>query len=151
MKSIDPNVQRYKELLKLKRRALDQMRKHKKSLARIRVDKKRINEEITKLRKSGFAFAGMSTMEASARVSGEIRDVKPEDIYPRDLERQFDKLERTSEVKYKKASADLDDDDSGPKASRPSDDDAVFIGPNSGVMDLGESDADDTEVEPDGE
>lgn len=152
MKNIDPNVQRFRELLKLKRRILDQMRKHRKAIAKGRVDKKRINEEITKLRKSGFAFVGMSTSEASARVSSEIRDVKPEDIYPKDLERQFDKLERETEVRYRKASADLDEDDGrGIKVPRIADDDGVFIGADAGVVDLGEGEVDEFEVEPDGE
>ena len=47
MKAIDPNQKRYRELLKLKRRLLDKMRKHRKALAKTRVDKKNINEEIT--------------------------------------------------------------------------------------------------------
>lgn len=154
MRETDPNVQRYRELLRLKRRLLTQMSKHRKSLARDRADKKRINEEITKLRKSGYAFSGMTAVAAQERVGDEIRAVKPEDIYPKDLERQFDKLERTTEVKYKKGLVDLDDlENDGPSHSVSSEDDSpsIFIGKNSGVIDLGEGEVDDTELEPDAE
>ena len=154
MKETDPNVARYKELLKIKRRLLDKMRKHRKTIARDRIEKKRVNEEITKLRKSGYAFAGMTVSAAQARVSDEIQATKPEDIYPKDLEKQFDKLERTTEVKYKKGLVNLDDiDDDVPTRSSPSDDDGgtVYLGKTAGVIDLGEGEVDDTELEPDGE
>lgn len=152
MKSTDPNVSRYRELLKLKRRLLDQMRKHRKSLAKSRAEKKRINEEITKLRKSGFAFAGMTTTAAQARVDEEIRSVRPEDIYPKDLERQFDKLERTTNVNYRKGMVDLDDaEDGSDVGKRSSDDDspAIFLGKDSVVIDFGDGETDDSELEPD--
>lgn len=144
MRETDPNIQRYKELLKLKRRLLDQMKKHRKALAKNRAEKKRINEEITRLRKSGYAFAGMSSDAARARVGDEIRSVKPEDIYPRDLEKQFDKLERTTVVKYRKGSVDLDDieDDGVGVRSKNDDGGSVYIGRDSGVIDLGDGDND---------
>jgi hypothetical protein len=151
MRNADPSAQRYKELLKMKRRLLTQMRKHRKSLAKARVDKKRVNEEITRLRKSGFAFAGLTPEQAQKRVSGEIRAVTPEDIYPKDLERKFDKLERKSEVMYKKGMVDTSDidDDSRAHAAAPGDQDddreiyAVTLDPQSGVIDLGDGEEDD--------
>jgi hypothetical protein len=154
MKTTDPNIQKYKDLLKQKRRLLDKMRKHRKSLARARVDKKRVNEEITRLRKSGFAFSGMTAVEAQERVSGEIRNVTPEDIYPKDLERRFDKLERTTEVKYRKDSvdiSDLDDDSQVPRPKTKDDDEGIYavtLEHEDGVVDLGENETDDYTTEP---
>ena len=148
MRHADPNVQKYRELSKQKRRILDKMKKYRKSLAKARVEKKNVNEEITRLRKSGFAFAGMTAVEAQAKVSGEIQAVEPGDIYPVDLERKFDKLERTTEVTYRKGSVDISDMGSGPAASRLSshDDDgvrSVVLDSESGVVDFGEGEEDE--------
>lgn len=156
MRDIDPNAQRYRELLKQKRRLLNQMRKHRKSLAKSRVDKKRINEEITKLRKSGFAFSGMTAIQAMNKVSSEIQAVSPEDIYPKDLEKKFDKLERTTEVKYKNGRVDISDlDEDGPATRvKDSDDDGVYavtLDPQNGVIDLGDGDEDTAEDGPENE
>ena len=151
MRDTDPNVQRYRELLKQKRRLLSQMKRHRKSLAKARIDKKRVNEEITRLRKSGFAFAGMTTLEAQARVSTEIQAVEPGDIYPKDLEKKFDKLERTTEVKYRKDSVDISDVNKkvNPSGHRHHDKDdeggySVILDEDCGVVDLSEQDGDDS-------
>lgn len=161
MKQIDPNAQRLRELLKQKRRILDTMRKHRKSLAKARVEKKRVNEEISKLRKSGYAFSGMSTGAAQARVADEIKAVTPADIYPKDLERRFDKLERTTKVTYKKGKVDVSDieEASVVPVRRGDEEDEVLataVGKNDGVIDLGEGEedpfaVDDLSEEPDAE
>lgn len=143
MNDINPNAQRFRELLKTKRRLLTRMRKHRKALAKDRVEKKRVNEEITRLRKSGFAFAGMTPSQAATRVSNEIQAVTPEDIYPKDLERKFDKLERTTAVVYKKGKVDVSDiEDSGPetKGKAKDDEDVVVALQDDGVLDLSETD-----------
>lgn len=144
MKEMNPNAQKFKELTRLKRRILDQMRRHRKSLAKARVDKKRVNEEISKLRKSGFAFAGLSPAQAQSRVADEIKAVTPSDIYPKDLERRFDKLERTTAVTYKKDKVDVSDieEASTAPARRNDDDDEIILDRGEGVVDLGEHDDD---------
>lgn len=154
MRPTDPNALRYRELLKLKRKVLNDMRKHRKALAKKRIDKKKINEEITRLRKSGFAFHGLTPAAAQRRVSDEIRGVTPEDIYPKDLERKFDKLERTTEVKYRKGTVDVSDVDDSPTAPRGGKDDdegvyaVTFDGDDNGVVDLSATDDDTSETGP---
>lgn len=147
MKESDHNIKEYKELAKQKRRILDQMKKHRKALAKARIQKKHINDAMSKLRRSGFAFGGLTTAEAKARVSSEIRSTKPEDIYPKDLEKKFDMLEQSSAVKYKKGTVNVEDIDAMPEsANRKShesdlDDGDTINGPSGlGVIDFGEED-----------
>lgn len=145
MKTNDANLQRCMELAKQKRRLLDTMKKHRKALAKARAEKKKINEEITKLRKSGYAFHGMTATEAMERVKNEIKSVKPLDIYPKDLEKKFDKLERDSEVKYKKGSVDIADidGDASEATGHDYDDSPNVIDSGLGVIDLSDSSDED--------
>ena len=142
MKSSDETLKQFRDLLRQKRRLLDKMKRHRKSLAKGRVEKKKLNEAISRMRRSGFAFAGLSTIEAKSRVETEIRAVTTQDIYLRDLEKKFDKLEQSSEVKYRGATVDIDDIDDAPTARVRSDDDegvyAVHVDPETGIVDFSE-------------
>jgi uncharacterized protein YoaH (UPF0181 family) len=112
--------ERIKELGKKKRKLLDYMKKQRKKYSKAAAEKKAVAEEIVKLQeqiaatkpKPSFVqvapkknvpvrprikknlFQGMSDGEAFAKVSSEIKSVSPDDVYPKDLEEEFDNLEK---------------------------------------------------------
>ena len=143
MRALDPAVKELRELFKQKRRLLDKMKKHRKSLAKLRVEKRRINSDISKLRKSNNIFGSMTAVAAMEKVTDEIKSVRPNDIYPRDLEKEFDKLEQKSAVKHRNRSVNLDDlEPHGPSPkSHPEEEDtidSIGVEDSLGVIDLSE-------------
>lgn len=119
----DPN-DRLKELLKRKRKLLVVIRKNKKSQVKARIEKRQINEEIRNIKGKANQFRNMTEEEARAEVTRRIDGVLPSEVYPRDLERQFDRLDKPTKKNYKvvdlgkiperpmNSSADFDDEDS---------------------------------------
>jgi hypothetical protein len=82
------------ELMKKKRKLVTTMKKSRKVLAKARAEKKRVNEEIMKLRKTADRISALPADQAQIEVAREIGRTTPCDIYPDDLEREFDKIER---------------------------------------------------------
>lgn len=82
------------DLMKKKRKLVTTMKKSRKVLARARAEKKRVSEEIKKLRKTVERINTMTPELAQAEVAKEIGKTRPSDIYPDDLEKEFDKIDR---------------------------------------------------------
>jgi hypothetical protein len=105
------------ELKKKKKKLMAAVRRKRKSLAKTQLEKKKVAAEEDMLRerlgpkrgmppksqsrrsrpKTQDKFAGVDPVVAQARVTKEIEAVEPEDIYPKDLEREFDKIDTPGE------------------------------------------------------
>ena len=90
-------IERLKELAKKKRKLLITMKRARRTLSRAKVEKKQVNEELNRVRRAVNVFEGMSPEAAALKVAFEIKATGPEHIYPNDLEKEFDKLDRKSE------------------------------------------------------
>lgn len=148
MKDKSELIARYKELTKLKRRLLEGMKKHRRYLAKAKATKKSVNDEMAQLRRSGNVFGTMTMSEVKEHVQNEIKAVKPEDIYPKDLEREFDRLERNSIVNMRKDPIDIDDNDDvqvKPSHAKFDDDEGavVSVDEDAGVLDMSSEDPSD--------
>jgi hypothetical protein len=86
--------ERVRELMKRKKKLLAKLRRSKKEQVKARIEKRKINEELRSLSGKKNLFAGMDADKAASAVKKSIDDVKPGDIYPKDLEREFDKIDR---------------------------------------------------------
>lgn len=86
--------ERLKELEKKKKRLIRTIARNKKSAAKARAAKKRVLSEIRSINGKYSAFNGMTDKQAEKVVKKDLDNVKPVDVYPTDLEREFDKLER---------------------------------------------------------
>lgn len=96
----DPS-ERLKELMKRKKKLLVTIRKNKKTQVKARIEKRKINEEIRTLKGKANQFRNMTPEEAQAEVRRRIDDVDPSEVYPKDLERQFDRLDKPTKKNYK--------------------------------------------------
>jgi len=122
MEPVTDLTERFKELAKRKRKLLITMKRARRTLARARVEKKKVNAELGRVRKAVNIFGGLSPEEAARRVSVEIKSTGPEHIYPNDLEKEFDRLDRKSERNESSTVVDapahaLEDDSVGDKDS----------------------------------
>ena len=124
------------------------MKKHRRYLAKAKATKKSVNDEMAQLRRSGNVFGTMTMSEVKEHVQNEIKAVKPEDIYPKDLEREFDRLERNSIVNMRKDPIDIDDNDDvqvKPSHAKFDDDEGavVSVDEDAGVLDMSSEDPSD--------
>lgn len=120
------NHERFKELMKRKKKLLAKIRRNKKEAVKARIEKAKINEELRLLKGKKNLFVGMSTEEAREKVRMNIEAVSPEQIYPKDLERQFDTLDKPKAEQHK--TLDLGKVAESPLAARPRDDDDSIVG-----------------------
>jgi len=105
--------ERLKELEKMKRVLLTRMSRHRKELAKCKVRKRAINEEIFRIKSNPGVFDGMTSQQAFSAVATAIRDTKPEDMYPKDLEKEFDKIEKSLRGPNDRVTEIDDTDDDG--------------------------------------
>lgn len=99
--STEEAAQRIRELMKKKRKLIATMKRGKKIQIKARIEKKKVNDELRSLKGKTNLFKHMTPEEAREEVRRRIEDVKPEHVYPKDLERQFDRLESPSSVEHK--------------------------------------------------
>lgn len=90
LESAEEKRKEFKELMAKKRKLLTKIKRTKKALVKARIEKRKINEELKKL----GPLAGLSVDDAKSKVAAEIEAVQPGQIYPQDLERQFDRIDR---------------------------------------------------------
>jgi hypothetical protein len=93
MDIIDTQGQRFRELLRLKRKLAATIRRSKKVQIRARMEKRKINEELKKIKGRSSVFADMPQKKAEKIVKKQIEAVHPDDLYPKDLEKHFDKFD----------------------------------------------------------
>ena len=147
MEPVTDLIARIKELAKRKRKLLITMKRARRTLSRARVEKKKVNVELVRVRRAVNIFAGLSPEEAAEKVSKEVRATGPEHIYPADLEKEFDKLDRKSERNESSTVVDapadvLEDDPDGGKDSGMY---GVIIKDDGDVVEMKEEEEDDDE------
>lgn len=86
--------ERVKELIKKKKKLMARIKQSRKAQIKARLEKKKVNEELRRLRGKKNLFADMAPARAQESVKKEIEAVKPAQVYPRDLEKRFDKIDK---------------------------------------------------------
>lgn len=85
--------ERIKELASKKKKLITSMKRATRTLAKSRVEKKKTDAELKKLKARKSSLANMSPEQARACVLSEMESVTPGSIYPRDLEREFERID----------------------------------------------------------
>ena len=105
---------RWKILKSKKRQNLDKMKRIKRSYVKAKLEKKRINREVKQLQKEWKERIAANPAEAKSVFNQELQNVTMDDMFPKDLEREFDKIElrnikkgRTMKVEDLSEDADL--------------------------------------------
>jgi len=101
--------ERIKELKKKKKTLLTKMRKTSKILAQVRHEKKKVGDELSMLldktyprRERGHVtnlFADLSPEDAAKAVNVQVESVTTADIYPKELENEFNRIDRHSRTR----------------------------------------------------
>lgn len=91
------SLERIRELTKRKKILLGRIRKSRKLQIRARLEKRKINEELRRIKGKKNVFLGMTKEQSMDKVRADIEGVDPKELYPRGLERAFDKIERPSD------------------------------------------------------
>lgn len=92
---------RLRELMAKKKKLMAKIRRCRKEQVKARIEKRKINDEIRKLRGKKNLFSDMEHSDAAELVKKTIESVDPNDIYPKDLEREFDKIDKPAVDKKK--------------------------------------------------
>ncbi len=91
-----PLEERWKMLKKKKRQNLDKMKRLNRSYIKAKLEKKRINQEVKQLQKEWQELLKKDPASAKEAFAQEMRNVTADDIFPKDLEAEFDKIELRS-------------------------------------------------------
>lgn len=94
--SLRPLQERAVELKKKKRANLDKMKRVKRMYVKAKLEKKRINREIKKLQAEWQERIKKNPAEAKSAFAKELKSVTADDMFPKDLETEFDKLDLQS-------------------------------------------------------
>jgi hypothetical protein len=84
---------RLKILKDKKRKNLDKMKRIKRSYVKAKLEKKRINREVKQLQKEWQDKIKNNPTAAKSAFAAELKAVSVEDVFPKDLEQEFDKIE----------------------------------------------------------
>lgn len=103
------DASRVKELMAKKRKLLTKIKRNKRSLIKSRIEKNKINEELLAIK---ARFAGMTSDEARAAVAVELDAISTDDIFPKKLERKFDRLDKRGPKHDERQVVDLTGTDS---------------------------------------
>lgn len=93
LNQLQTHEERWKTLKKKKRQNLDKMKKIKRSYVKAKLEKKRINREIKQLQKEWQERIKKNPEDAKLAFANELKSVTTEDMFPQDLEKEFDKIE----------------------------------------------------------
>lgn len=85
--------ERWRDVKKKKRLNLDKMKKVKRAYVKAKIEKKRINREVKQLQKEWKERIAHNPSDAKSAFAQELRDVTTEDMFPKDLEKEFNKIE----------------------------------------------------------
>ena len=105
---------RCREMAKKKKKNLEKMKRLKRSYVKAKLEKRRINAEIKVLQAEWQARIKNNPEEAKSAFLQELKNVTVEDMFPKDLEDEFDKIElrniklgRTMQIEDLSNDADL--------------------------------------------
>jgi hypothetical protein len=129
MEDIQDVALRVKELIKKKKEFNKKLRRMKKTQIKTRIAKRKVNEEIRGLRAKKNLFVGMSAEDAMKLMKVKMDGVSPSDMFPVDLEREFDKLDMQKSNPAGHKILDLGRIPEGTRASRSgaSDDEGLLV------------------------
>jgi chromosome segregation ATPase len=85
--------ERWAILRKSKRKNLDKLKRTKRVFVKAKLEKKRINRDIKKLQAEWQELIRKDPAKAKSAFANELENVSTEDMFPKDLEKEFDKLE----------------------------------------------------------
>ena len=85
--------EKYKRLKMQKKKNLTKMKRAKRAYIKSKIEKKRINKEVKILQKEWAAQVAADPSKATAKFEEIVKAVTNEDIFPRDLEDEFNKIE----------------------------------------------------------
>jgi hypothetical protein len=91
--------ERYKDLMAKQKRLTKNMDKHKRLYIKSRTEKKRINQELKQLAEEFRRIAAESQAAAEQKILKEMSSVGAGDMFPQDLEREFDALGKVEKRK----------------------------------------------------
>ena len=78
---------------KTKRQNLSKMKRIKRSYVKAKLEKKRINREVKQLQAEWQERIKNNPAEAKSAFAQELKNVTTDDMFPKDLEQEFDKIE----------------------------------------------------------
>lgn len=85
--------ERWKQMKKKKRQNLDKMKRVKRMYVKAKLEKKRINQEVKLLQAEWQERIKNNPTEAKSAFANELKNVSTEDMFPKDLEKEFDTIE----------------------------------------------------------
>ena len=85
--------ERWAILKKNKRKNLDKLKRSKRVYVKAKLEKKRINRDIKKMQAEYQELIKKDPGRARAAFAEELKSVTTDDMFPKDLEKEFDKLE----------------------------------------------------------
>lgn len=96
MTTSDANLHiRYKELMSKKKKVTKKMEGLKKKYITAKIEKKRISQEITRIAEELKRLHAIDPQAAKDKMLKELTTFNPEDLFPPDLEKEFNNLELT--------------------------------------------------------
>jgi chromosome segregation ATPase len=96
MMTSDANLyDRYKELMSKKKKVAKKMEGLKKKYVTAKIEKKRISQEIAHIARELKHLHATNPQAAKDKMLKELTTFSPEDLFPPDLEKEFDELELT--------------------------------------------------------
>lgn len=93
-----------------KRKLIASTKRAKRKVVKLRVEKNKVNEELKKIK---ARFASMTSEEARASVAAELDAISTDDIFPKKMERDFDRLDRQKSGTDERQVVDLTGQDTG--------------------------------------
>ena len=98
---------RIEELKKAKKKLNESMRRHRKMLAKNRLAKRRLDEELKNLKGDKNIFLGKDKKTVGKLILKKLNSVKVDEVYPPQLEREFEKIEKRPNIDEKVADIDV--------------------------------------------
>jgi hypothetical protein len=84
--------ERYKMLMEKKKKTVKTMDKYRRLYIKSRIEKKRINQEVKKIAEEFKLLAATNPEAAQNKILDVMKNMNSEDIFPADLEKEFDAL-----------------------------------------------------------
>lgn len=100
----------YRELMAKKRKLIASMKRAKRKVIKLRVIKNKVNEELKKIK---ARFALMTFEEARASVASELDAISTQNIFPKKMERDFDRMDNNRTGSTERKIIDLTGQDTG--------------------------------------
>ncbi len=125
--------ERVHELTAKKKKLTTSMKRAKRTFIKAKTERVKVDGDLKKLKAHQAALAKMTPEEKRKAVLEEMADVTPEDIYPKDLERDFERIDKKGKRVKPAAEKDVLD-----LAIEDDDEDGDIAGTGGGPMHVGD-------------